>query len=251
MGKIGLQIYSVLGIKPGEVLSAIERLAKIGYDGVEFLDCNPIPGAKDIRKTLNASGIAASGLHTSYESLINDLNAVLDYSLEIGAPFIVVPRLPVDLRFDDGCKKASEALARVAEELKPNGIRMAFHHHDWEIIEHDGRCPLDIMLETIPQDVFSIQAEIFWFECCGIDPLYFLNKYQNRITSLHIADKKSKSEHIYTELGKGVINLKPIVETCKRIGVEWYNIEQENYESDIFTSLTYDVKYLKKLLGKS
>jgi sugar phosphate isomerase/epimerase len=250
MGKIGLQIYSVLGIKPDQLLTSLEKLAKIGYEGVEFLDCNPAPSAKEIRQTLDALGIVSSGIHTSYDSLINNFDAVLAYSLEIGAPYIVIPRLPPVFQIGDTCKKAAEALYPVAEQCKKNGICLVYHFHDWEIIEHEGKCPMDFMAEILPEDLFSFQAEIFWLECCGVDPVGFINKYKNRIVSLHIADKKSKSQHLYTELGMGVIDLKPIVETCRKIGMDWYNVEQEDYAGDMFTSLEYDCRYLKKLLGK-
>jgi sugar phosphate isomerase/epimerase len=250
MGKIGLQIYSVLGIKPNELLASIERLAQIGYEGVEFLDYNAVPPAKDIRRTLDTLGIVSSGIHTSYDSLINDFDSVLAYSLETGAPYIVVPRLPPIFQFGDECKKAAETLYPVAEKCKKNNIRLVYHFHDWEIIEHDGKCPMDIMAEILPEDLFSFQAEVFWFECCGVDPIAFINKYRKRIVSLHVADKKNKSQHVYTELGMGVIDLKSIVDACKKIGVDWYNIEQEDYAGDIFASLEYDYKYLKNLLGK-
>jgi sugar phosphate isomerase/epimerase len=251
MGKIGLQIYSVLGMKPEEMLAILEKLAKIGYEGVEFLDYNPIPSPKCIRRTLDNSGIVSSGIHVSYDSLINDFNAVLDYGLEIGVPDIVIPRLPPAFQFGDECKKAAQALYPVAEKCKENGIRLSFHFHDWEIIEHNGKSPLDMMMEILPEDLFFIQAEVFWFECCGIDPVVFINKYKKRVVSLHIADKKNKSQHVYTELGMGIIDLKSIVDVCENIGVDWYNIEQEDYAGEIFPSLEYDCKYLKRLLGKS
>ena len=256
-GKVGIQILSIQMFIPDNTLAVIEKLAKIGYDGIEFLNYSPDPGAAKIRKALDSVGIECCGVHIDYAALVNDLPKVLDYSVEIKSPYIVLPRLPVHMRFDDGAREAAEAMYRIGEECKKNGIRLVFHHHDWEIIEHDGRSSMDTMAGILPPDLLAFQAEIFWLEGCGIDPATFIYKYQDRIVSLHINDKKNKAEKLQTELGKGIIDLRSVVNASVKIGVDWYVVEQEAVESqggetmNIYKSAEYDLKYVRKLLSEA
>jgi sugar phosphate isomerase/epimerase len=83
-----------------------------------------------------------------------------------------------------------------------------------------------------------------------VDPVSFIKKYKRRCVSAHISDKKKKNGTAYTELGKGIIALEPIVSLCEEIGLEWYNVEQETYDGDIFKSLKEDCDYLKKILKR-
>jgi sugar phosphate isomerase/epimerase len=148
----------------------------------------------------------------------------------------------------DGYKEMAERLYPIGEQCKKNNIRLVYHHHEWELVKDGGRDGLELMTEMIPPDLLGFQAEVFWLESAGVDPLEFIKKYKDRMVSLHVGDKKNKTENIYVDLGRGIIDYKPIFALCKSIGVEWYNVEQENYEGDFFESLEHDCNYLKQNL---
>jgi sugar phosphate isomerase/epimerase len=250
MGRIGLQLYSVLGFKPEETPKIAEKLAAMGYEGIEFLKYNTLP-VKELRKKLDSLGMVSSGTHISYESLINELDDVLRYCNEIGESYIVLPRLPEPMRNAGGCKKAFESLSPAAERIRQNGLKLVFHHHEWEVLPGtDGKTAMDIMAEILPVELLAFQAEIYCLESAGVDPLGFIKKYKDRCVSVHISDKKSKQDPAYTELGRGIIALEPIVNLCEEIGIDWYNVEQETYDGGIFASLKENCAYLKKLLKK-
>ncbi|GHV94944.1 sugar phosphate isomerase [Spirochaetia bacterium] len=246
MGKIALNISSVRKHQPGEVFSIVEKLARIGYDGVEFISYTNVP-AKELRKVLDANGIVSSGNHITYESLTGDLDAVLDYNMEIGSPCIVCPRLPEQMRNIDGAKQAAEALRGAAERCKKQGIRLMYQHHDWELVAHNGKNALDIMAEILPEELFFFQMETYWLKAGGHDAPSLIDKYRNRCVSIHIGDKKNEQDSDYTELGKGVVDLNPIIKKCKEICMEWYNIQQEHYTDDMFASIKRNYEYLKNL----
>jgi sugar phosphate isomerase/epimerase len=224
----------------------VEKLAMIGYDGVEFIRYTGVP-AKELRKALDANGIAASGNHIAYESLVDDLNAVLDYNLEIGSPYLICPRLPEDMRNAEGAKRAAEALYKTAEQCKSRGLHLMYQHHDWELIEEKGKSPLDIMAEILPANLFYFQMETYWLKAGEVDPVSIIKKYRERCISIHIADKKNTEDPDYTELGKGIVDLKPTIQISEEIGMEWYNIQQEHYTADMFESLKRNYVYLKNL----
>jgi sugar phosphate isomerase/epimerase len=247
MGKIAINISSVRNHQPQEVFSIVEKLAGIGYDGVEFIRYTDVP-AKELRKVLDENGIVSSGNHIAYEKIIGDLDAVLDYNMEIGSPYIVCPRLPEQMQNVEGVKQAAESLWSAAERCKKHGLRLMYQHHGWELIEHNGKNMLDIMVGVLPEDLFLFQLETYWLKANDLDAVSFINKYRSRLVSIHIADKKSEQDSEYTDLGKGVVDLQSIVKKCEEAGTEWYNIQQEHYTDDIFVTIKRNYHYLKKIM---
>jgi sugar phosphate isomerase/epimerase len=249
MGKAGVNISSIRGYKPDEVLSIVEKLANIGYQGIEFVGCNFVPPG-ELRKVLDCNGIVSCGGHVAYESLVGEPDAVLDYHLEIGSPYLVCPGLPEGMRNEEGVQQAAEALYKTGKKCKQSGIHLMYQHHDWELKEHDGRNALDIMVKMLPQDFFSLQMETFWLYACMDDPVRFFAKYKNHCKSIHIGDKKNRETLEYTELGRGIADIESIVKTCEEFNVEWYVVQQEHYGQNMFISLEENCGYLKRLLKR-
>jgi sugar phosphate isomerase/epimerase len=247
MGKIAVNISSVRKHTPEKTFDIVKKFASIGYEGVEFIRYAGVPAGK-LRKVLDENGIAASGLHADYENLLKDFDAVLAYSLEIGSPFIVCPRLPKSLRSVEGARQAALALRGAAGQCRENGIRLMYQHHEWELVRHNGTSALDVMAEVLPETLLFFQLEVYWITACGINGPELLNRYRNRCVSIHIGDKLSKTSPEYTELGKGIVDIKKIVETGEKIGIEWYNVQQEHYTQDMFTALECNYAYLENLL---
>jgi sugar phosphate isomerase/epimerase len=153
------------------------------------------------------------------------------------------------MRNSEGAKKAAGALYPAAEKCKAQGIHLAYQHHDWELVSHNGKCALDIMAETLGEDLFFFQMETYWLKAGGFDAAAFIRKYRSRGETIHIADKKNSEDPDYTELGRGIVDLQPIIETCEAVGVKWYNIQQEHYTDDMFAALARNYEYLKNLTG--
>jgi sugar phosphate isomerase/epimerase len=247
MGKIAVNISSVRKHAPEETFGIVERFACIGYAGVEFIRYTGVPAGK-LRKVLDENGIVASGIHIAYENLVGDFNAVLDYSLEIGAPFIVCPRLPEPMHTIEGARQAVGVLHKVAERCREHGIRLMYQHHEWELGCHNGTSALDAMAKVLPEALLFFQFETYWITACRINGPELLNRYRNRCASIHIGDKFSEISPEYTELGKGIVDIKKIVEIGERIGIEWYNVQQEHYTQDMFAALEHNYVYLENML---
>jgi sugar phosphate isomerase/epimerase len=247
MGKIAVNISSVRKHTPEKTFDIVKKFACIGYEGVEFIRYAEVPAGK-LRKVLDENGIAASGIHAAYESLINDFDALLAYSLEIGSPFIVCPRLPESMHSLEGAGQAAAALRNAADQCRDHGIRLMYQHHEWELVRYNGTSALDVMAEVLPETLLFFQLETYWITVCGINGPELINRYRNRCVSIHIGDKLSETSSEYTELGKGIVDIKKIVETGERIGMEWYNVQQEHYTQDMFTALERNYAYLDNLL---
>ena len=89
--KIGLQLYTMREAGDKNLIHTIERVAKLGYDGVEFAGYGGI-SASEMKKVLDDNGIVAVGSHLGIDSF-NDENfiATTEYLLELGAKFATIP----------------------------------------------------------------------------------------------------------------------------------------------------------------
>ncbi len=58
MSKIGLQLYSLKELAQKDFLGTVEKVAKIGYDGIEFAGFFDV-SSKELKKVLDDNGISA------------------------------------------------------------------------------------------------------------------------------------------------------------------------------------------------
>ncbi len=83
----------------------------------------------------------------------------------------------------------------------------------------------------------------------GLRSVDFIEKYKERCSVLHIKDMKSEQEKVNTEIGKGIMDFKGITALGKKYGVQWYTVEQEEYEIPQLESIEESLRYLRKIVG--
>jgi sugar phosphate isomerase/epimerase len=248
MEKIGLQLYSIKELTQQDFLGTLEKVAKIGYDGVEFAGYFNTP-AKELYKALNDLGLQAAGSHIGIEQLQDNLDQVIDYSLEIKDPYIICPGLPVHMRDSvDAYKRLGDLFNRIGEKCKENGILFGYHNHDFEFEQFDGEYGLDLLVANTEPDQVFIELDTFWVEYCGLRSVDFIRKYGERCKVLHIKDMKSLEEKVNTEIGKGIMDFKEIVAAGKAVKAQWYTMEQEEFEIPQLQSIQESLQYLKTIL---
>lgn len=248
MEKIGLQLYSIKEVLAQDFLGGLEKLAKMGYDGVEFAGYYNTP-AKELKKALDSFGLKVAGSHVGVKLLKESIEDVIEYSLEIGNPYVICPALPPDMRSSaDDYKKTAELLNTYGEKCRKHNITFGYHNHDFEFNKYDGKFGLDILVENTQPENLIIELDTFWVEYCDLKSVDFIQKYGKRCSLLHIKDMKSWDNKINTEIGKGVMDFKEITSLGKKLGVDWYTIEQEEFEIPMMQSVEEGLNYLRSIL---
>ena len=59
---------------------------------------------------------------------------------------------------------------------------------------------------------------------------------------------KSLEDKVNTEIGKGVIDFKEIVQVAKDLGIQWYIVEQEAFDIPQLDSIKESLEYLRGIL---
>ncbi len=248
MGRVGLQLYSIRELTQKDFLGTIEKVGKIGYDGVEFAGFFDA-SAKDVKNVLNASGLEACGSHTGINLLIDTLEEVIEYNLEINNPYVICPGLPEEMRNStDTWKRTADLFNEIGMKCKENNIQFGYHNHSVEFQKFDGEYGFDILAKNTQADLVCLEIDTYWVEHAGLKSVDFMKKYPDRLPLLHIKEMKSFEDKSCTEIGKGVIDFKEIIELGKEYGTIWYIVEQENFDIPYYKSIEESLKYLKSII---
>src|SRR5690625_7233960 len=93
MEAIGLQLWSVKEEIEKDLLGTLEKVARMGYKGVQFAGFFN-HSAKDVKAKMDELGIHPMGAHVQIDLLQNELEQTLRYQEEIGNYHIIVRWIP-------------------------------------------------------------------------------------------------------------------------------------------------------------
>jgi sugar phosphate isomerase/epimerase len=226
---IGLELYSVRDELKTNLTGTVRRVAKIGYEGVEFyspyFEWKP-DYAQEVRKLLDDLGIRCFSTHNGPESFSPEgLPHAIELNQILGSKFIVMASAG---KVDgvDGWKAVADKLNRASEKLKPLGLRSGYHNHQTEFKPVDGRRPIDVLAAHTNKDVM-LQLDVGTCIEVGSDPVAWINANPGRIMSMHCKDW-GPGKGYQVLVGEGVAPWKKLVDAAEKTGgIEYYLIEQE------------------------
>ncbi len=242
---IGLQLYTVRDETEKDFLGTLEKLSKIGYDGVEFAGFGDITAVK-MKNKLDELGLQVAGSHTAYELLENELDQVITYNKIIGNTDIVIPYYEFEEK-QDYLDLASK-LDKLGDRLAEDGMRLSYHNHYHEFKKYNGQYGLDILLNNVNHNHVKFQIDICWVHAAGVDPVGYLKKYKQCTPLVHIKDIKDIANKELTEVGNGQVDVKKVVDTTTELATEWLIIEQDRCKRPSIESAEISFKNLKNML---
>jgi sugar phosphate isomerase/epimerase len=224
---ISVQLYSVRDDCGKGFDAAMEKIAKMGFAGVEFAGYYNYGGkAKELRKRLDDLGLKATGTHIGTGNLKgNALKGTIDFHQTIGCKYLIVPG---DGAFGDPVKSKefAETFKTAMETLKPLGMACGYHNHT-EIAKIDPETKKsywDLFAERSGADVV-LQQDIGWTYAAKLDPVEVIKRHPGRTKIPHFKPTGKKPI-----LGQDGVPWKEVIEACYTVGgTEWFVIEQEAY----------------------
>ncbi|MGZ5191863.1 MAG: sugar phosphate isomerase/epimerase family protein, partial [Flavisolibacter sp.] len=170
---------------------------------------------------------------------------------EIGMKYLICPYLGPQKKLDD-FKKFADTFNQRGEVCKKNGIRFAYHNHDYSFVPLEGQLPQDVMMQQTNKDTVDYEMDIYWVVTAGQDPVKWFDKYPGRFTLCHVKDRKKDAAPTDKEasvvVGTGQIDYKTILKDASSKGMRYYIIEQEKYEGTTpLEAAKADAAYMKEL----
>ncbi|MBM7551534.1 sugar phosphate isomerase/epimerase family protein [Thalassobacillus pellis] len=252
MENIGLQLFSVREQAEKDLPGTLRQLGDFGYKSVQFAGFFTFT-PEEIRSALDEKGMKPAGAHVGIDLLLGDnFEKTLRQQETIGNNLIICPALPKEMRSSrEEYLKTADTLNEIGEKCRQAGFTFGYHNHDFEFETFDGTTGFDLLFENTDSALVKMELDCFWAEYAGYDPRDLMNKYADRCLSLHLKDLATKGDKkVSTTIGAGELDLNDYVQVGKGNGVDWFVIEQEDFEGDPMELAAANLDSLLQIIEK-
>jgi len=226
---IALQLYSIRDACKENFPEVLEKVARMGYDGVEFAGYHNLE-ATELKKILDDNGLKVAGTHTGIQTVLGEeFDKTVEYNKALGNPFLIVPWLPDEYTESLAAwKKTAELFNEIAERAAAVEMRVGYHNHHKEFQRIDGQYPWDVFFGTAREDVI-MQLDTGNARMADVDVSPFIERYPGRAITVHLKEFMGGTRSGI--IGQGDVPWQAIFKLCESVGkTEWYIVEQESYE---------------------
>jgi len=243
--KFGLQLYSLRDDLPKDPKGILKQVASFGYQQIEGFE-GPMGiywGMKntDFKRYMEELGMQMISSHCNYKE---DLERKADEAAAVGMKYLLCPYLGPQKNLD-AFKQAAEGFNKAGEICKQRGLRFAYHNHDYSFKPVEGQFPQDVIMQNTDKSLVDFELDMYWVVAAGQDPVEWLKKYPNRFRLGHVKDKKGNET---ATLGTGTIDYPTILKEAQNSGMQYFIVEQEEYNGTTpLAAAKDDAEYLKKL----
>jgi sugar phosphate isomerase/epimerase len=241
----GIQLYTVRASMATDVPGTLRAIAGIGYKEVEFAgygDHSP----QQVRGLLDDLELKSPSSHVNAVIIRDDPLSLIEMATAIGNDYLTVAWLsPDDRQSLDDYKRWAETFNLAGEVCRANGIRLAYHNHDFEFLSIDGQLPFDILLSETDPALVDFELDMFWVRKAEQDIVNILNRAPGRFTMAHIKDMDEQGNMV--EVGTGVMDFESILGNEAAIGLRHLFVEHDQ-PSDPFKSAAISYPALASIL---
>lgn len=243
---IALQLYTVRDLLAEDFVGIIEKVAEIGYDGVEtafFSDNITLAEAAQVFKNFNLPVVAAH-----VEIPLGDQQAsVLESAATMGCQRIVWHGWPQNEGYDsiEGTINLAQQYNTANAVAKANGLSFGIHNHWWEFELVEERYRYQILLEYLDNDIF-FEVDTYWVKTAGMNPVDVITELGSRASLLHIKDGPARRDTPMVAAGQGSMDFQSILQAAGSTP-EWLIIEMDECATDMMTAVEESHRYLRQL----
>ncbi len=253
LDKFGIQLYTLRDLMPKDPLGTIRKVSDLGFTQIEGYEGDlglfwGMPHG-DFGSILDDLGLEMISSHCQ---IFDDFEKKAEQAASIGMKYLICPWIgPQKSR--DAWKKVTDQFNECGRICKKNGIRFAYHNHEYTFKSFSGMIPQEFLMENTDPDLVDHQMDIYWVVTGGADPLDFLKRYPNRFTLCHVKDriKNAPEEEMDAscDLGTGSIDFPSILNVAAQNGMKYYILEQERYDNSTpLQSAAAGARYLKNIV---
>ena len=258
---IGIQLYTLSNSLPKDVKGVLAQVGKAGFKEVETFGYSATNGffgirARDFQSILKDNGLKAVSNHFDFNGYIKDadpktLNSYIDTAHILGSEYLTIPYIVSELRGEsvDDYKKLATKINKIGEICHSNGLKLAYHNHDFEFTKFENTCGFEVLLNETDRNLVDFEMDLFWVVRSGNNPLDLFKEHPGRFKMWHVKDMDKVDQGANAEIGSGSIDFKSIFAQAKLAGMEHFFLEQEsNYNPNPIESIKTSFDYIDKNL---
>jgi sugar phosphate isomerase/epimerase len=248
----GIQLYTLRDELPGKSRELLQQLAKQGYtyvesyEGPEGMFWNH--SAKAFKEYLDNLGMQIVSSHCEVQQ--NFEKKAAD-AASIGMKYLICPWVGPQPSID-AYKRLAQQFNQLGSVCQKNGIRFAYHNHDYSFRQLEGQFPQEVLLKETDPLLVDFELDIYWASYTGQDPAAWFANYPSRFKLCHVKDKSRapypKEGYLSVDLGTGSIDFKKILPKAVDLGLEYLFVEQEFYPNGSqLDAASTGAAYMKRL----
>ncbi len=230
----GIQLWSVRDDLAKDPKGVLKQLASYGYKQIESFE-----GSKgmfwgmtntEFKTYMDELGMKVIASHCDINK---DFEKKAADAAAIGMKYLICPWKGPQKDID-AFKKFAEEFNQKGEICRKNGIRFAYHNHDYSFVNMNGELGQDVMMKNTDPGLVDFELDMYWVVAGGQDIETWLKKYPKRFRLCHVKDRKkgatATEKDASVVVGTGSIDYPKILKTARKQGMEYYIIEQEKWE---------------------
>jgi len=206
--KISLQLYSIR--ETGDLDAQLALARATGFEWIESVATHGLPAAEFAAKVAS-HGLRVSSMHASLALIESDIASVFEACRATGCPLVIMPWLPMGWRAADAAawQAMGTRLAGLGDRFRAEGLRFAYHNHEFEFLGYGGRTALESLFSSSKPDQVGWEADLGWVCRAGADPWQWLDRFGDRLAAVHAKDiapaGTTVDEDGWAALGQGVV----------------------------------------------
>jgi sugar phosphate isomerase/epimerase len=229
--RLAVQLWSVKDEIKQDFEGTLDKLAKLGFQGVEFAgefgkyQADPAGLSAFMKKT----GLQCAGAHMHVDKLdAANFKATTDFYRTLGCSRLIIS---MDKRAasKEGSTELAKELSALSVKLGGQGMKLGYHNHEVEMLGDKDQTNWDLLAKNTPKD-FILQQDVGWTTYAGKDPVEYVNKYPGRTVTTHYKAKFFKGADGTPIIGQDRTDWTGLTKAVRSVGgTEWIIIEQEEY----------------------
>jgi len=270
---IGLQLFTFFDTIDKDVQGTLKQVATIGYKEIEsafskkggYYGMQP----KAFASYLSSIGLSWVSHHVlgapfklppgakmptgadgkritipPIRNLRDNMQELVDEVAGAGVQWLVCANTPINTLND--INASLEVLNKTGEACKKAGIGFAYHNHDAEFGEVEGKVPYQMMLEQLDAGNVKFELDIAWSIKGRANPVELFKQHPGRFPLWHLKDLDASRETILP-LGGGTIDYKPIFAAATIAGMQHFFVEHD-MPQDAYASIKESYAYLTNVV---
>jgi sugar phosphate isomerase/epimerase len=229
---LSIQLYSLRGLAGlPEVLDTVKAA---GYRHVELVGSH-LDDAANVKQQLDSRGLGVSSSHVGIAALRDRFGAVMAACKTLGFTQLFMPAVPPEERqsVEPYWTFLGRELGQMAWRAKDHGIALGYHNHHWELqAQGDGRSALECLFAGAGNAPLAWQADVAWLVRGGADPLALMQRFKQRLVSVHAKDLAAPNTKLdedgWEDVGHGVLDWRgSLAAAAVANGAQWLVAEHD------------------------
>ena len=243
--RIGVQLYTLRVDAQRDLEGTLRRVAELGYDEVEFAGLFGNDPAR-IRELLDELGLDAVANHVDWQIIRDDPQRGIDETLALGSEYMVFAWMPAGERSRlEQWQTWVERLNAVAQSCRDQGLRFAYHNHDFEFPPIDGVVPFDLLRQGLDRELVDFELDFYWLTLAGGEPTPLFEQDPGRYVLSHVKDMDPADQSMI-DVGQGAIDFAAAFAQSEQSGMRHFFVEHDDTD-DPWRTVEVSLDYLRGL----